>query len=310
MAERRMFAKTIVDSDAFLDLDPMSRLLYYDLAVRADDDGFVNSPKKIMRLVGASKENFAELVKSGFLFTFDSGVVVIRHWKVHNYIRTDTYKETHCLEEKRQLSENDRKVYFMRVDEPSTPCGRSVDEPLTPRGRSVDEPSTQVRVGKDSIDKDSLVKGRGGAREASPATSSTHSSAVPLPPPTEKEFFSSDIADSPQADRGADITADPVDPDSLEALIAEGISEGYINERRHRAEDFARRHKRRLSSVLREWWERDKLDYRETDRSRSGSVESRKPSESSFDTDDFFAAAVAKSIREMEELLRQEGNNG
>ena len=78
----------------------------------------------------------------------DSGVVVIRHWKVHNYI----------------------KVYFMRVDEPSTP-----------RGRSVDEPSTQVRVGKDSIDKDSLVKGRGGAREASPATSSPDSSAVPRP---------------------------------------------------------------------------------------------------------------------------------
>jgi hypothetical protein len=97
-------------------------------------------------------------------------VVVIRHWKVHNYIRTDTYKETHCLEEKRQLYENDRKVYFMRVDEPSTP-----------RGRSVDEPSTQVRVGKDSIDKDSLVKGRVGAREASPATSSPDSSAVPLP---------------------------------------------------------------------------------------------------------------------------------
>jgi hypothetical protein len=89
--------------------------------------------------------------------------------------------------------------------------------------------------------------------------------------------------------------------------VAEGISEGYINERRFRAEDFARLHKRRVASVLREWWARDKDNYRETDRSRSGSIESWKPSESSFDTDDFFAVAVAKSIREMEETYGKSG---
>ena len=89
MAERRMFAKTIIDSDAFLDMPMSARLLYYDLAMRADDDGFINSPKKIMRFVGASMDDLNILAIRKFIIPFDNGVVVIKHWRIHNYIRKD-----------------------------------------------------------------------------------------------------------------------------------------------------------------------------------------------------------------------------
>ena len=89
MAERRMFAKTIIDSDAFIDMPITARLLYYDLGMRADDDGFVNSPKKIMRMVGASQDDLAILISKKFIIPFETGVVVIKHWRIHNYIRQD-----------------------------------------------------------------------------------------------------------------------------------------------------------------------------------------------------------------------------
>ena len=121
MAERRMFAKTIIDSDAFLDMPVTARLLYYDLAMRADDDGFVNSPKKIMRMVGASQDDLAILIMKKFLIPFENGVVVIKHWKIHNYIQSDRYKPTPYQDEKAQLEVTDNKAYRLKegVD---TPC--------------------------------------------------------------------------------------------------------------------------------------------------------------------------------------------
>ena len=91
MAERRMFAKTIIDSDAFLDMPMSARLLYYDLGMRADDDGFINSPKKIMRMIGASNDDVNILIARKFVIPFDSGVVVIKHWRINNYLRNDRY---------------------------------------------------------------------------------------------------------------------------------------------------------------------------------------------------------------------------
>ena len=141
MAERRMFAKTIIDSDAFLDLPITSRLLYYDLAMRADDDGFVNSPKKIMRMIGASNDDMNILLIRKFVITFDSGVVVIKHWKIHNYIRKDTYNETNYKNEKATLSLDENKAYKVRSDQNTL---------------SVNDPSTQERSEKISLVKDSL----------------------------------------------------------------------------------------------------------------------------------------------------------
>ena len=148
MAERRMFAKTIIDSDAFLDMPVTARLLYYDLAMRADDDGFVNSPKKIMRMVGASQDDLGILILRKFILPFDSGVVVIKHWRIHNYIRGDTYHETTYKEEKATLELDENKAYRSIVNSPSTE-----------RQRLVDDTSTQVRLGKDSLGKDRLGKG-------------------------------------------------------------------------------------------------------------------------------------------------------
>lgn len=147
MAERRMFAKTIIDSDAFLDMPVTSRLLYYDLAMRADDDGFVNAPKKIMRMIGASQDDLSVLILRKFIIPFDNGIVVIKHWRIHNYIRKDTYNETRYIEEKNSLELDENKTYQLKSNEPST--GRI---------QTVDEPSTQVRLGKDRLGKDSIEK--------------------------------------------------------------------------------------------------------------------------------------------------------
>lgn len=113
MAERRMFAKTIIDSDAFLDMPVTSQNLYFHLSMRADDDGFLNNSKKILRMVNASTDDLKILLSKRFLIAFDSGVVVIKHWRIHNYIQNDRYKETVYREEKSQLSVKQNKVYTL-----------------------------------------------------------------------------------------------------------------------------------------------------------------------------------------------------
>lgn len=141
MAERRMFSKSIIDSDMFLDMPTSSRLLYFDLSMRADDDGFVNSPKKIIRMTGASQDDLKLLIAKNFIIPFESGVVVIKHWKIHNYIRNDRYKPTICQAEKAMLEETPSKEYVL---DSGIPHDRQIDTQM----------DTQVRLGKDSIDKD------------------------------------------------------------------------------------------------------------------------------------------------------------
>lgn len=111
MAERRMFAKTIIDSDAFLDMPTSAQALYFHMAMRADDDGFLNNPKKVQRMVGASDDDCKLLLAKRFLIAFESGVVVIKHWRIHNYIQKDRYKPTVYQEEKNRLSLKDNGVY-------------------------------------------------------------------------------------------------------------------------------------------------------------------------------------------------------
>ena len=111
MAERRMFAKTIIDSDAFLDMPLSTQALYFHLSMRADDDGFINSPKKVQRMVGCGDDDLKLLIAKNFLIPFESGVVVIKHWKIHNYIRNDRYKPTVYKEEKSQLYLKENNAY-------------------------------------------------------------------------------------------------------------------------------------------------------------------------------------------------------
>lgn len=111
MAERRMFAKTIIDSDAFLEMPLTSQLLYFHLSMRGDDDGFINKPKTIMRMIGCKDDDINLLIIKKFIIPFDSGVVVIKHWKIHNYIQSDRYNETKYKIEKEQLVLDENKSY-------------------------------------------------------------------------------------------------------------------------------------------------------------------------------------------------------
>lgn len=114
MAERRMFAKTIVLSDAFLDLPMSARCLYFTLGMLADDDGFVNSPKGIMRQCGASEDDMKVLLAKKFLLWFDTGVIVIKHWRINNYLRNDRYTETKYVDEKQMLNIEPNGAYRMK----------------------------------------------------------------------------------------------------------------------------------------------------------------------------------------------------
>lgn len=116
MAERRMFAKTIIDSDAFLDMPMSTQALYFHLSMRADDDGFINNPKRIQRMVGASDDDLKLLVAKNFILTFQSGVIVIKHWRIHNYIQKDRYKETVYKEEKALLHVKDNNAYTLDTE--------------------------------------------------------------------------------------------------------------------------------------------------------------------------------------------------
>ena len=137
MAERRMFAKTIIDSDAFIDMPLSTQSLYFHLSMRADDDGFINNPKKIQRMIGCSDDDLKLLVLKRFIIPFDSGIVVIKHWKIHNYIRNDRYKPTVYTSEKAMITSKENGAYT-EVDTLGIPNGYQMD--------------TQYSIGKDSIE--------------------------------------------------------------------------------------------------------------------------------------------------------------
>ena len=131
MAERRMFAKSVIDSDEFLDMPQEAQLLYFHLSMRADDDGFI-TPKKVMRLIGARDDSLKILIAKSFIVPFSSGVIVIKHWAINNLIRKDRYVPTIYQEEKKELE--------------------TISE------ASVNQRLTQDSIGKDSIGKDSIGK--------------------------------------------------------------------------------------------------------------------------------------------------------
>lgn len=139
MANRRMFSLDICDSDAFLDLPLSSQALYFHLGLRADDDGMVGNPKKILRMIGASEDDLKLLITKKFVLPFDSGVLVIKHWKINNYIRSDRYKPTNYTDEIKMLSTKENGSYTFGIP-------------------TVDHGVTQDRIGKDSIDKESIDK--------------------------------------------------------------------------------------------------------------------------------------------------------
>lgn len=147
MAERRMFAKTIVLSDAFLDMPMSARCLYFTLGMLADDDGFVGSPKAIMRQCGASEDDMRILVSKKYVLGFDSGVLVIKHWRLNNYLRNDRHVQTTYTEELATLGIDDKGAYTQNVEKMERlPVGIPNDNQV------VDSRYTQDRLGKDRED--------------------------------------------------------------------------------------------------------------------------------------------------------------
>ena len=144
MAKKRMFSLDVIDLDSFIEMPISAKLLYYDLGMRADDDGFVGNPKKITLLSGCNEEDIETLIKNKFIYMFSSGVIAIRHWNVNNQIRKDRYNETFRIEEKRLLKlENN--VYELKDN-----SGIPNDIPTVT--------TVKYSIGKNSIDKLSVDK--------------------------------------------------------------------------------------------------------------------------------------------------------
>lgn len=195
MAERRMFAKSIIDSDAFLDMPLSTQALYFHLAMRADDDGFLNNANRIIRTIGANPNDMDMLLVKKFIIKFDDGICVIKHWRIHNYIQADRYRETNYKDKKSVLNIDENKAYTFDdtgrrlvgnkiVGNKYTKCIQggteedtkslqdvyiektekshesSKNQPLDDSVRDVYITDTQVRLGKVSIGKDSLGKER------------------------------------------------------------------------------------------------------------------------------------------------------
>lgn len=147
MAQRRMFSLKVIDTDNFLAMPISSRLLYYDLSMRADDDGFVESPKKILNMIGCAEDDLKLLCAKQYVIPFETGVCVIKHWNIHNLIRHDRYNETACKSELSTL----RKIDGKYEKDSGIP---NVIPNVIPNGNQM---ATQVRLGKVSIDKNKYI---------------------------------------------------------------------------------------------------------------------------------------------------------
>lgn len=115
MARKRMFDIEVVDTDLFLDMPQSTQNLYFHLGMRADDDGFVSNPKKIIKLIGANEDDLKILIAKSLIIPFESGIIVIRHWKLNNYLRKDRYIETIYKKEKNMLNEDENGVYSLGI---------------------------------------------------------------------------------------------------------------------------------------------------------------------------------------------------
>lgn len=141
-----MFSRKITETDHFLEMPLSSQALYFHLNMGADDEGFIDKAKTIQRTIGASDDDMKLLIAKGFLIPFESGVVVIRHWRIHNYIQADRFQATIYQDEKEQLDFDKSKIASIK--------------PLDQCIQNVSKMDTQVRLGEDSLDKDRLDKDR------------------------------------------------------------------------------------------------------------------------------------------------------
>lgn len=181
MASKRMFNLSVIDTDAFLEMPTSTQALYFHLNMRADDDGFVASPKIITRTVGASEDDLKLLIAKRFVLLFDDGVIVIKHWRMHNTLSVNRYKETNFLEDKALLKIKANKSYTLGEGEViddtkliESGKRQTIDKQKTNNRQAIDKQKTNTdknRIDKNRIDKNSIDKNRVyiASEEATPA---------------------------------------------------------------------------------------------------------------------------------------------
>lgn len=272
MAERRMFAKTIIDSDAFLDMPLSAQALYFHLSMRADDDGFINNPKKIQRFVGASDDDCKLLIMKRFIITFESGVIVIKHWKIHNYIQKDRYKPTVYQEEKALLAEKENKVYT----EAKTPC--------VPNVYTTD---TQVSIGKFSIDKNNIVK----EKEEKEKNESQGDSTAPQ---EIVDLYNSICISFPSVRTLSDTRKRTIKA-RLKTFTLDDFKELF---EKAESSSFLKGDNPRKWKATFDWLIKDANMAKVLD----GNYDNQRDSNSSFDLDEFFEAAINRSYSEEEQM--------
>lgn len=182
MAEKRMFTMKIIDSDAFLDMPLSTQALYFHLNMRADDDGFINNPKRVQRMIGASDDDLKLLIAKRFVICFESGVIVIKHWRMHNTLRKDRYNPTPYQDELATLDIKENNSYTEKPDEQlKIEDGNHLATNGIPNGNHL---ATQYSVVECSEDKYSI----GECRESSNQTEQPPQTSTESIPMTDNEY--------------------------------------------------------------------------------------------------------------------------
>ncbi len=154
MAQRRMFSPDIVNSDAFLEMPPSTQALYFQLGMKADDDGFVN-PKMVMRMMGSSEDELKVLLAKRFIMQFENGVMLVKHWRINNFVRKDRYRETRYLTEKQSLYVKPNQAYSLNDSDGALPVDKV---PWKSDLNTIGQPSGNQRSTQDRIGKDRIIK--------------------------------------------------------------------------------------------------------------------------------------------------------
>ena len=175
MADKRMMSKSVIDTDMFLDMPASTQCLYFHMLLRADDDGFLKNAKTIMRTVGASPDDIKLLIAKQYLIPFDTGIMAIKHWRIHNYIKKDRYKPTDCEEIK--LLEVNEKGEYVLAEPVRNQVGSNMEPPCIQPGTTLEPVRNQVGSNMEPQDRDrdriEIGKDRDSSRKRSSANNST-----------------------------------------------------------------------------------------------------------------------------------------
>ena len=152
VADKRMMSKSVIDTDMFLDMPASTQCLYFHMLLRADDDGFLKNAKTIMRTVGASPDDVKLLIAKQYLIPFDTGIMAIKHWRIHNYIKKDRYKPTDCEEIK--LLEVNEKGEYVLAEPVRNQVGSNMEPPCIQSGTTLESVRNQVGSNMEPQDRD------------------------------------------------------------------------------------------------------------------------------------------------------------